>query len=104
MAQLEGIELLMVLVVIGLLIVLSVRLRVRGQTVVLLIIIGFLLLALISLGKTVMTLMGIVVVLLISLIVLVFRQWFADKLLGGRQTASNDPTQVSGGFADGSLC
>ena len=81
--SLNPLELFAVLFVIGLLVVLSVRLGVRSHTVLLLIIIGVLLLALISLGRIITTLFGTVVVLGLFLIVFVFRRWFADKLLGG---------------------
>jgi hypothetical protein len=82
-ASLSGFDFLAVLLVIGLLIVLSVRLRVRGHTILLLIIIGVLLLALISLGKLTMTLFATVLVLGVLLIAFVFRRWFERMLLGG---------------------
>ena len=98
MAPLEILELLVVLAVIGLLMVLGVRLRVRSHTAILLIIVGLLLLALMSLGKTLMSLFGIVVVLLVSLIVLVFRQSFANRLLGGESNCLRRSYPLNGGF------
>jgi len=80
---LNPLELFAVLFVIGLLVVLSVRLRVKTHTVLLLIIIGVLLLALFSLGRIITTLFGTVLLLGLLLIVFAFRRWFADKLLGG---------------------
>ena len=75
-------EVFAVLFVVGLLVVLSVRLRVKSHTIILLTLIGVLLLALISMGKIITTLFGTVVVLGILLIVFVFRRNFVDKLLG----------------------
>ena len=86
--SLNGFELLAVLCVIGLLMVLSVRLRVRSHTILLLVIIGLLFLALISLGRVTMTLFAAVVALLILLIVFVFRGWFESKLLRGSVSKS----------------
>jgi lysylphosphatidylglycerol synthetase-like protein (DUF2156 family) len=98
-ASLSALELLAVLSVVGLLVILGVRLRVRSHTIILLMIIGVLLLAVISLGKITMTLFGTVAVLGLLLIVFVFRRWFERKLLGGGISKSlNRSCARVGGF------
>jgi len=77
---LDPLELIIVLAVVGLLLVLGVRLRVKSHTILLLIIIAVLLLALIFLGIIITNLIGTVLFLGLLLIVFVFRRKFADKL------------------------
>ena len=63
MGLISSIELLLVLFVIGMLLVLGIRIRLRFHTVLLLTIIALLLLALISLGKITLSLLGLVMLL-----------------------------------------
>jgi len=68
---LNGIEILSVLIVVGLLFLLSIRIRTRISTVILTLIIALLLLTLISVGKLAMTLFGAVVFLAALVVLLV---------------------------------
>jgi len=63
-------ELLLVLSVIGLLMILKARLRINAYTTLLLVIIAFLFLAVISLGRLTMNLLGAIILLGILLILL----------------------------------
>jgi Ca2+/Na+ antiporter len=58
MGLITAFELLLVLSVIGLLMILKVRLRINAYTTLLLVIIAFLFLAMISLGRITMNLLG----------------------------------------------
>jgi hypothetical protein len=74
MSLLSGIEILVVILVVGVLLLLSVRLRTPRSNIVLLLVIAFLLLGLISLSKLTMALFGAVVFLvaLLALLVLAY--------------------------------
>jgi len=63
MGLISSIELLIVLFVIGMLLLLGIRMRLRSHTVLLLTIIALLLLALISLGKITFSLLGVLMFL-----------------------------------------
>ena len=63
MGLISSIELLIVLFVIGMLLLLGIRKRLRSHTVLLLTIIALLLLALISLGKITFSLLGVLMFL-----------------------------------------
>jgi len=84
MGLISSIELLLVLFVIGMLLVLGIRIRLRFHTVLLLTIIALLLLALISLGKITLSLFG--GVMLLGTIVLLF------VLFSVRRTTQPMPT------------
>ena len=71
MSLLSGIEILTVLVVVGVLFLLSVRLRTPRSNVVLLLVVGLLLVGLISLSKLAMALFGGIVFLAALLALLV---------------------------------
>jgi hypothetical protein len=70
MGLVSGIELLFVLGLIGMLLLLGIRMRIRYHTLLLLTIIALLFLALISLTKIMFTLLGVLVVL--GMLVLLF--------------------------------
>jgi len=72
MSLLSGIEILTVLVVVGVLLLLSVRLRTPRSNVVLLLVVGLLLMGLISLSKLAMALFGGIVFLVALLALFVF--------------------------------
>ena len=63
-------ELLLVLSVIGLLMILGARLRINAYTTLLLVIIAFLFMVVISLGRLTMNLLGVIILLGILLILL----------------------------------
>ena len=63
MGLISSIELLFVLFVIGMLLLLGIRMRIRSHTVLLLTIIALLLLTLISLSKITFTLLGVLIFL-----------------------------------------
>jgi hypothetical protein len=70
MGLVSGIELLLVLGVVGVLLLLGIRMRISHHTVLLLTIIALLFLALISLTKIMFTLLGVLVTL--GMLVLLF--------------------------------
>ena len=72
MSLLSGIELLSVLLVVGVLLLLGARLRTRTSTAILLMIITFLLLVLVSLGKLIVALFTAALFLGVLLILFVW--------------------------------
>ena len=76
MSLLSGFELLAVLAVVGMLLLLGIRLRTRSHTALLLMIIAVLFVALISMGKFTMSLLGVILLLagiVVSLVVISLR-------------------------------
>jgi hypothetical protein len=77
MGLVSGIELLLVLGVVGVLLLLGIRIRISHHTVLLLTIIALLFLALISLTKIMFTLLGVLVTL--GMLVLLFALSFIRR-------------------------
>jgi hypothetical protein len=72
MSLLSGIEILVVLLIVGVLFLLTVRLRTPSSNVVLLLVVGLLLVGLISLSKLAMALFGGIVFLVVLVALLIF--------------------------------
>ena len=82
MGLVSGIELLFVLCIIGILLLLGIRMRLRSHTVLLIAIITLLLLALISLSKITLTLFGILMFLVLMVLLFVFLSFAPRKPSG----------------------
>ena len=72
MDMFSGIELLFALIVIGTLMMLGIRMRIKSHTALLLAIIGLLMLALISLTEITLTLVRVLLILGIMIVLLVW--------------------------------